>query len=107
MGFSEGLVREYQETIGKITYNEKCLERLTQGRLKLLELGEDALYAQEHDPRFYEEIECLGYNPDERMMEAIIKIKRPYGYGGGCQSHGSMEYVHFCFDRTGDGDFGD
>lgn len=107
MEFEEKLVKEYEDLVLPIKYNEKMLKKLHLGRLKLLKLSEDDLKVYKHDACYYEEIDCIGYNPEERMMEAVIKIKRPYGYGGGCKSHGSAEYVQFCFDRTGDGDFSD
>jgi hypothetical protein len=107
MEFQEKLIKEYEDLVLPIKYNEKCLKKLHMGRLKLSKLSEDDLNAYKHDPRYYEEIGCIGYNPRERMLEAVINIKRPYGYGGGCKSHGSAEYVQFCFDRTGDGDFSD
>ena len=107
MEIQENLVKEYEDLVLPTKYDEKYLEKLQSGRLKLSELSEDDLKAYKHDPRYYEEIGCLGYNPRERMLEAVIYIKRPYGYGGGCKTHGSAEYVQFCFDRTGDGDFND
>jgi len=31
---------------------------------------------------FYEEIQKVSYNPDFKMLEAILAVKRDYGYSG-------------------------
>ncbi|HEX7976155.1 MAG TPA: hypothetical protein VF498_17230 [Anaerolineales bacterium] len=46
----------------------------------------------------YEQVTCLGYNPNLSTLEATIQIKRPAGYGGNLCSNGSIEYVHFYID---------
>jgi hypothetical protein len=46
----------------------------------------------------YEEITCVGYNPDKSQLEATVQIKRPTGYGGDLCSDGSIEYVRFFLD---------
>ncbi|WP_353951710.1 hypothetical protein V6K52_19125 [Knoellia sp. S7-12] len=43
----------------------------------------------------FEEITCLGFNPDTDDLEATIQIKRPNGYGGDLCSPGSTEWVRF------------
>ena len=43
----------------------------------------------------YEELGCVGYNPETEELTALIKIKRPSGYGGSLCSKGSHEYVRF------------
>lgn len=55
----------------------------------------------------YEEIKCIGFYPDRDLLEAIIDVKLPYGYGGNLCSQGSFEYVRFFVDWNGDGDFTD
>jgi hypothetical protein len=55
----------------------------------------------------YEEIECIGYKPDEDLLYAIINIKLPYGYKGSLCGKGSMEYIKFYVDWNGDGDYKD
>lgn len=50
----------------------------------------------------YEELNCIGYNPDTRMMEATFSVKRPYGYSGNLCTNGSAEYMRFYMD-FGDG----
>ena len=43
----------------------------------------------------YEEIKCIGFNPDLNNLEAVVVIKRDYGYSGDVCSSGSLEYVRF------------
>ncbi len=46
----------------------------------------------------WEEIECLGYNPELSRIEAIIKIKNSTGYSGGMCGKGSAEFIRFFID---------
>ena len=46
----------------------------------------------------YEHLNCVGYNPDKRFLEATISIKRPFGYGGDLCQTGTTEYVRFFID---------
>lgn len=46
----------------------------------------------------FEELSCVGYNPDLGVLEAVIQIKQPSGYLGGNCSPGSYEYVRFYVD---------
>lgn len=46
----------------------------------------------------YEELTCVGYNPDSQNLEATIAIKLQYGYGGSLCQPGSTEYVRFYVD---------
>ena len=46
----------------------------------------------------YEQLNCVGYNPDRNLLEATISIKLPYGYGGDLCQAGSAEYVRFFID---------
>lgn len=51
----------------------------------------------------YEELLCLGLNPDHDRLEAILAVKREAGYGGDICTAGSREYVRFYVDLHGDG----
>ncbi len=51
----------------------------------------------------YEEITCIGFNPDTNILSATIQVKLPYGYNGNQCSAGSMEHVRFYIDYA-DGD---
>ena len=55
----------------------------------------------------YEELRCIGFYPEQDLLEVIIDVKRPYGYKGDLCSPGSFEYVRFFVDWDGDGDFTD
>jgi hypothetical protein len=46
----------------------------------------------------YEELTCVGFNPQRSSLEATIAIKRPFGYGGGLCTAGTTEYVRFFLD---------
>ncbi|MCG8432141.1 MAG: hypothetical protein MJA29_13350, partial [Candidatus Omnitrophica bacterium] len=50
----------------------------------------------------FEELTCLGYNPDTCVLTAIVRIKHASGYQGGPCTDGSQEYVRFYLDY-GDG----
>jgi hypothetical protein len=43
----------------------------------------------------FEELGCIGYNPDFSKLEAVVYIKQNSGYGGGLCSSGSQEFVRF------------
>jgi hypothetical protein len=47
---------------------------------------------------FWEELGCVGYNPELSVLEATITIKRDTGYSGGLCTAGSTEYVRFFVD---------
>ncbi len=51
----------------------------------------------------YEELKSIGYNPPLERLEAVVYIKREYGYGGGVCSSGTPEYVRFFVDWKNDG----
>ncbi|MCX8031144.1 MAG: hypothetical protein N3A59_06160 [Thermodesulfovibrionales bacterium] len=53
----------------------------------------------------YEELRCIGFYPENDILEAIVEIKLPYGYSGNLCTDGSFEYVRFFVDWNGDGDF--
>jgi hypothetical protein len=54
----------------------------------------------------YEELTCLGYNPDTEILTAIVRIKQGSGYMGGPCTPGSREHVRFYLDY-GDGSWVD
>jgi hypothetical protein len=43
----------------------------------------------------YEEITCVGYQPQFKRLEAVVHVKLPFGYGGGLCSPGTPEFVRF------------
>jgi hypothetical protein len=46
----------------------------------------------------YEQLTCLGYNPETADMEAVFSIKQTGGYSGGLCAGGSFEHVRFYLD---------
>ncbi|MEI6900234.1 MAG: hypothetical protein WCL00_10165, partial [Bacteroidota bacterium] len=46
----------------------------------------------------YEEISCVGYNPETKNLEATILVKKSFGYSGPLCQQGSFEYVRFYLD---------
>lgn len=45
--------------------------------------------------RTYEELTCVGFNPEFNRLEATLRIKQNVGYNGDLCSLGSFEYVRF------------
>jgi len=46
----------------------------------------------------YEELRCIGYEPESGYLDGVVTIKRPFGYGGPLCSPGGHEYVAFWID---------
>jgi hypothetical protein len=46
----------------------------------------------------FEQLTCVGYNPDTTNMEATFSIKGPSGHDGGLCTPGSQEYIRFYLD---------
>ncbi|MCY7409640.1 MAG: hypothetical protein LH473_05150 [Chitinophagales bacterium] len=46
----------------------------------------------------YEQITCVGYNPDTVNMEAVFSVKQSTGYSGNLCTAGSFEHVRFYLD---------
>jgi hypothetical protein len=60
------------------------------------------------DKTGYEELICVGLQPDQSTLYATIDVKQDFGYGGDlCTGPGAREYVRFFADWNGDGDFTD
>lgn len=53
----------------------------------------------------YEELECIGYDPNDDSLVGVIRIKRPSGFSGGLCTDGSLEYVTFWADLNNNGTF--
>ena len=43
----------------------------------------------------YEEIGCVGFQPQLNRLEAVVFVNQPFGYGGDVCSNGTPEYVRF------------
>ncbi len=46
----------------------------------------------------FEQLTCVGYNPDTANMEATFAIKNTFGYSGNLCSAGSFEHIRFYID---------
>jgi hypothetical protein len=46
----------------------------------------------------YEQLTCVGYNPDTENMEATFSIKQSAGYSGNLCTSGSSEFIRFYLD---------
>ncbi len=55
----------------------------------------------------WEELECLGYNPELSRIEAVVNIKRSAGYSGNMCNIGSPEFVRFFIDYNDGNGFED
>ena len=47
---------------------------------------------------FWEELTCVGFQPDLAQLEAVVSVKQSTGYMGGLCANGSTEYVRFFVD---------
>lgn len=47
----------------------------------------------------YEELTCIGLHPEGNRLQAVVKVKRHSGYGGGPCTDGSVEHVRFFVRR--------
>ena len=53
----------------------------------------------------YEQLECIGLDPNLDMLVGVIRVKLPNGYSGGPCTAGSREYVTFWGDFDSNGSF--
>lgn len=53
----------------------------------------------------YEELECIGYDPNDDSLVGVIRLRKPYGFSGGPCTSGSREYVTFWADLDASGSF--
>jgi hypothetical protein len=47
---------------------------------------------------YWEQLLCVGFNPDVSRLEAVVSVKQAFGYSGGLCSAGSHEFVRFFVD---------
>jgi hypothetical protein len=55
----------------------------------------------------WEEITCVGYNPNSRRLEAVVSIKQSAGYNGSLCSTASLEHIRFFVDFKDGGGYRD
>ena len=66
----------------------------------------DVLFPKEHGDVSYEELKCIGLDPNSPdTLVGIIQIKKSSGYSGGLCSQGSTEFVTFWADFDDNGSF--
>jgi len=46
----------------------------------------------------YEELDCIGLDPNRSTLVGVVNVKLPYGFSGGLCTAGSTEYVAFWVD---------
>lgn len=72
-----------------------------------LGLDPDKVLAPLLDPgdgnTFYEQLECVGFNPVTSELIGVLRVKRPNGYSGDPCTAGSREYVTFWADFDANG----
>lgn len=66
-----------------------------------LKLNTSLAFFEKNFNTSFEELGCVGYNPDSEELTAIVKIKRAYGYSGNLCSAGSHIYVRFYVNYGG------
>jgi hypothetical protein len=49
----------------------------------------------------YEELKCIGFNPQLSRLEGVVWVKQASGYDGGICTDGSLEYVSFYLSYDG------
>jgi len=49
----------------------------------------------------YEELGCIGFQPQSNLLNAVVYIKLPYGFDGDLCTAGSQEYVRFYVSYDG------
>lgn len=49
----------------------------------------------------YEQLMCVGYNPQLKRLDAVVNVKQSSGYSGGLCTSGSLEYVKFFVSTDG------
>ncbi|MFN8464728.1 MAG: hypothetical protein U0X20_04220 [Caldilineaceae bacterium] len=50
---------------------------------------------------FYEELACVGYQPQQERLEAVVYVYQPFGYGTDVCGPGTPEYVRFYLSFDG------
>ena len=93
------LEKERTEFVKLLAMNPNYFGTFPQTKLK-------AVMPMKHNTQ-YEELTCIGFYPEQDILEATVVVKLPGGYKGSLCTAGSFEYVRFYADWDGDGDFND
>jgi hypothetical protein len=99
---------ELQQLISQPTLTDSLMAPGFSGVLSELNLDLaaiiDQLFPTDGSTR-YEELECIGLNPNQDALVGVIRVKLPNGYSGGPCTAGSREYVTFWGDFDNNGSF--
>ncbi len=82
----------------KASFSEAEMAFLNKSRQSILANQVFGFPIQVEGITHWEELDCVGYNPQNATLEAVISIKRSSGYSGNLCSNGSTEYVRFYVD---------
>ena len=101
-------LKEIQQFIGQPTPGETVQAAGVKAAIPGLDLDLSdiigKLFPTDGDTR-YEELECVGLNPNTDTLVGVIRVKLPTGYSGGPCTAGSKEYVTFWADFNNNGTF--
>jgi len=98
---------EVQKLLSQPTLTENLMAPSSTGVLADLGLNIaeiNKFFPVEGDTR-YEQLECIGLNPNQDTLAGIIRVKLSSGYSGGPCTAGSQEYVTFWADFGNNGTF--
>ncbi len=99
---------ELQQLVSQPALSEDLMAAGSPGLLQQLGIDvanlADVLFPTDGSTR-YEELECIGLNPNQDALTGVIRVKLPSGYSGGPCTAGSREYVAFWGDFDGNGSF--
>lgn len=76
---------------------EAAVERLLPARSQSMYFASAQALAFKENTA-WEELTCVGYNPESRKLEAVVQLKQAFGYSGGLCTNGSTEFVRFFID---------
>jgi hypothetical protein len=99
---------EAQKLVSQPLLSESLMSQGFKGVLQGLDIDLAGLFGKlfpvDGDTR-YEELECIGLNPNQDTLVGVIRVKLPNGYSGGPCTAGSREYVTFWADFDNNGSF--
>jgi hypothetical protein len=98
---------EVQKLIETPTLSESLQSAGFKGQLANLDIDIDditAFFPTDGSTR-YEELECIGFDPNQEVLVGVIRVKLPSGFSGGPCTAGSKEFVTFWADLNNNGIF--
>jgi hypothetical protein len=101
-------LKELHKVVTQPTFSETIMAPGGKGLFPQLEIdwGKIAELLQPKDGNTrYEQLECIGLDPNLDTLVGVIRVKLPNGYSGDLCSAGSREYVTFWADLNNNGIF--